>query len=433
MTSYLPSEIDSYATDSVASSPRSELSSEAHTRVRFMCSYGGKIVPRPNDNQLRYVGGDTRIVAVHRTTNFSGLVANLSKLSGTSNLIVKYQLPNEDLDALISVTTDEDVENMMDEYDRLAQIQNPKSYRLRLFLFPKEEESTTNSISSSISSILHGSTNRDNWFIDALNNGGAPSVLERGRSEASSIVSEVPDYLFGLENSEEFQNRGDPKLIKGRPYLQEYVSVSDPGSPAPVVSSSFCSTSSVQSIPNLPPVKTKPDYPTPVPESKENQIESFGETGETPVSQPAGYPGNPMLQYVSDPRYSGQPVHQVPVYYVQGPASIPPPGNAPVQSYPIQASYVQQYAAVSGQIPMGYHNPVPGMGQAYGGGWRPVTNMDPHDGSGRIVSDGGNQQIFYGVRNGAMVSPYPGMAMPAGEEMRGAGSDVNAGRVNYLS
>jgi hypothetical protein len=42
--------------------------------------------------------------------------------------------------------------------------------------------------------------------MDALN--GGVSGLERGRSEASSIVSEVPDYLFGLDNnSEEIQQQ----------------------------------------------------------------------------------------------------------------------------------------------------------------------------------------------------------------------------------
>ena len=85
MASHHPSELDSYATDSVASSPRSDHQPhDVHTRIRFMCSFGGKIVPRPHDNQLRYVGGDTRIVSVHRATNFSGLLTRLSKLSGIS-------------------------------------------------------------------------------------------------------------------------------------------------------------------------------------------------------------------------------------------------------------------------------------------------------------------------------------------------------------
>ena len=97
---------------------------------------------------------------------------------------------------MISVTTDEALENMMEEYDRLAQNQNPRLARLRLFLFSKGEDLR----SSSISSLLDGSINREHWFLDAINSGANASGLERGRSEASSIVF---DYLFGLDNSDE--------------------------------------------------------------------------------------------------------------------------------------------------------------------------------------------------------------------------------------
>ncbi|XVE87913.1 hypothetical protein DITRI_Ditri19aG0026600 [Diplodiscus trichospermus] len=394
MSSHHLSELDS-TTDSVASSPRSEHHAhhDAHTRVRFMCSFGGKILPRPHDNQLRYVGGDTRIVAVHRNTSLSALVAKLSKLSGIGNLSVKYQLPNEDLDALISVTTDEDLENMMEEYDRLAQNQNPRLARLRLFLFSQGDDSRA----SSISSLLDGSVNREHWFFDALNSGANASGLERGRSEASSIVSEVPDYLFGLENSDEAQPR-DPKL-KTRQLLHENVSVSDPGSPAPVVSSSpFCSTSSasiVPSMPDLPPVKTKPDSPEPVLESKQSQAESFVEQ---PVSQPMTYSG--------------------PVQH----------GNPQVQVQPVQirAQYVQQYPTSAGQISVGYHQPVPGVGQIY----RPVAPLDPYDPALRVVPDGVKQPVYYGVRNAVPGQVYPGMVVPGGEELGRSGPDITPRRIS---
>ncbi|KAJ1390404.1 PB1 domain [Sesbania bispinosa] len=254
--SQYPPDLDS---DSVASSPRSDHFHDAPPRVRFMCSFGGKILPRPHDNQLRYVGGDTRIVAVNRSISFSALILKLCKLSGMSNITAKYQLPNEDLDALISVTTDEDVENMMDEYDRVAQNHNPRSARLRLFLFPEGEDSRA----SSISSLLNGSTNRENWFLDALN--GGVSGLERGRSEASSMVSEVPDYLFGLDNSEETQSQShhhrEPRP-KERLVLQDNVSVSDPGpgvrhvtpmhpySPSPAVVHDGLKQQVYQAVPN---------------------------------------------------------------------------------------------------------------------------------------------------------------------------------------
>ncbi|KAL2341161.1 hypothetical protein Fmac_009101 [Flemingia macrophylla] len=47
---------------------------------------------------------------------------------------LKYQLPREELNALISVTNDNDLDHMMHEYDRLYW-PNSKSVRMRLFLF----------------------------------------------------------------------------------------------------------------------------------------------------------------------------------------------------------------------------------------------------------------------------------------------------------
>uniref|UniRef100_A0A2P2IH10 Uncharacterized protein MANES_16G019200 n=1 Tax=Rhizophora mucronata TaxID=61149 RepID=A0A2P2IH10_RHIMU len=424
MASLHASELD---TDSVASSPRSDQHMSSHDpRVRFMCSFGGKILPRPHDNQLRYVGGDTRIVAVHRSTTYSTLLTKLSKLSGIGNLGMKYQLPNEDLDALISVTTDEDVENMMEEYDRLLHNQNPRSARLRLFLFPTGEDSQA----SSISSLLDGSANREDWFFDALNSGSAG--LERGRSEASSIASEVPDYLFGLDHPDETQVTREPRA-KSRLIMQDNVSVSDPGSPAPIVSSPYCSTSSavptVPSIPDLPPVKIKPENLEPVIQRK---VEFVSEPTDPQMAPSAGYPSTHPIQqhYMPDPQYSGPPIQ--PIRYVPG---LVPPGNVPVQpAQPVQLrpSYVQQYpvSVSTGQLPVTYQQPVQNMGQVYSGvAVRPMTTMNSYDAT-IMVPDGMNQQVYYGVRNAsaAMVPGHPGMVMPVTEDLSRPGFDPNTGR-----
>ncbi|CAI0431139.1 unnamed protein product [Linum tenue] len=410
------------AGDSVASSPRSEShapSSQQDARVRFMCSFGGKILPRPHDNLLRYVGGETRMVAVHRSTTFSSLVSKLAKLSGLpAGVTVKYQLPNEDLDALISVSTDEDVENMMEEYDRGALNQNPRSARLRLFLFPKGE--LEGSRTSSISSLLDGSTNREHWFLDALNSGRA---LERGRSEASSIVSEVPDYLFGLENSDENQQQGK---LRNKFIFNDSVSASDPGSPAPVVSSSpYCSTSSVAAPPT--PVKTKLDPVDP----RRQVSEPIPEAQLQPQQPPAGY----AMHYIPESQYSGPaaPVQHIPVYYVPG------QGNVPVQQVQYRPQYVQQYSVQPGQMQgVGYHQVQPGMGQQVQGGMGQVYGamrpaMDPYEGA-RMVSDGMNQQVYYGVMGGNAVMTgqgHPGMVMAAtGEEMQRGVVDPKSGRIS---
>ncbi|KAF8090630.1 hypothetical protein N665_0471s0025 [Sinapis alba] len=108
-------------------------------KVRFMCSYGGKIQPRPHDNQLTYVNGETKILSVDRGIRFSLLASKLSAVCGDAGggggVLFKYQLPGEDLDALISVTNDDDLEHMMHEYDRLLRVSS-KPARMRLFLFP---------------------------------------------------------------------------------------------------------------------------------------------------------------------------------------------------------------------------------------------------------------------------------------------------------
>ncbi|VVB13809.1 unnamed protein product [Arabis nemorensis] len=75
--------------DSAESSPRSreiefdnpppwedqqQQQTQSSYKVKFMCSYGGKIQPRPHDNQLTYVNGDTKIMSVDRGIRFATLV-----------------------------------------------------------------------------------------------------------------------------------------------------------------------------------------------------------------------------------------------------------------------------------------------------------------------------------------------------------------------
>ena len=40
--------------------------------VKFLYSYGGKILPRYSDGKLRYVGGFTRVLSVDRFISFKG-------------------------------------------------------------------------------------------------------------------------------------------------------------------------------------------------------------------------------------------------------------------------------------------------------------------------------------------------------------------------
>ncbi|KAG9147612.1 hypothetical protein Leryth_007385 [Lithospermum erythrorhizon] len=112
--------------------------SASERKVKFLCSFGGKIFPRPSDGALRYVGGQTKIVSIRRDVSFNELVRKMVNIYGES-AVIKYQLPDEDLDALISVSCPDDLENMMEEYERLCERSSDGSAKLRVFLFSASE------------------------------------------------------------------------------------------------------------------------------------------------------------------------------------------------------------------------------------------------------------------------------------------------------
>ncbi|XP_078182463.1 RAF-like serine/threonine-protein kinase 20 [Carex rostrata] len=108
-------------------------------RIKFLCSYGGKILPRPSDGKLRYVGGETHIIRINYNISFQELKRKTMAIYNLPHTI-KYQLPGEDLDALISVSNDEDLRNMMEECGVLLEGSSEGgggggSQKLRMFLF----------------------------------------------------------------------------------------------------------------------------------------------------------------------------------------------------------------------------------------------------------------------------------------------------------
>ncbi|RZC61392.1 hypothetical protein C5167_023142 [Papaver somniferum] len=227
-----------------------------NSKLRLMCSYGGHIIPRPHDKSLCYIGGDTRIVVVDRHSSLVSLSSKISRtlLNGRS-FTLKYQLPNEDLDSLISVSTDEDLENMIEEYDRTSAA-SVKTSRIRLFLFFSKPETA-----ASMGSLLDDSKS-ESWFVDALNGSGN---LPRGLSADSASVN----CLLGLDDvvriqdhnrnqHVEMNNQNDLSLgnlnkqMKGG-NVQDVQSI--PDSPMMETNSSFGSTTSSPSMSNLPPIR----------------------------------------------------------------------------------------------------------------------------------------------------------------------------------
>lgn len=154
-------------------------------KVKFLSSYGGKIHPRPHDNLLSYVGGETKIFAVDRSIKFASMIAKLSSLCD-SDVTFKYQLPGEDLDALISVSNDDDLEHMMHEYDRLCRAPG-KPARMRLFLFPVNQSPSFGSDG--------GRSDRER-FVEVFSSGSNHG----GEAPKQSVPNRV-EFLFGLDKS----------------------------------------------------------------------------------------------------------------------------------------------------------------------------------------------------------------------------------------
>ncbi|CAD5335163.1 unnamed protein product [Arabidopsis thaliana] len=153
--------MDSGSVNSSVTSLVSSLNDEPH-RVKFLCSFLGSILPRPQDGKLRYVGGETRIVSVNRDIRYEELMSKMRELYDGA-AVLKYQQPDEDLDALVSVVNDDDVTNMMEEYDKLGS--GDGFTRLRIFLFSTPEQDGS----------LHyverdDQRESERRYVDALNN-----------------------------------------------------------------------------------------------------------------------------------------------------------------------------------------------------------------------------------------------------------------------
>ncbi|KAJ6882290.1 hypothetical protein NC651_028787 [Populus alba x Populus x berolinensis] len=84
---------------------------------KFLCSYGGKILPRPSDGDLRYVGGLTRVLAVDRSISYAELMVKLGEFCGYS-VELRCQLPDGDLETLISVKSEDELKSLITEFDR---------------------------------------------------------------------------------------------------------------------------------------------------------------------------------------------------------------------------------------------------------------------------------------------------------------------------
>ncbi|XP_043712298.1 uncharacterized protein LOC122661052 [Telopea speciosissima] len=395
--------------DSGDSSPRSrEIDLENATwdeppnyKVKFMCSYGGKIQPRPHDNQLAYVGGDTKILAVDRSIRFSGIISKLSNLCDTE-VCFKYQLPGEDLDALISVTNDEDLEHMMIEYDRLHRA-SAKPARLRLFLFPINPPTPAEP--------------KADWFVDALNS--LPIQSMDGTSPPAAAAKQTnPDFLFGL----------------------------DKGSAPPVPAANLQESAPETAVSGVPPSEisslsdsNREDRHMGGGEQLLSQVEIQRQIQELQRLQLASQEQQPVFQRKSDENltraYAGEYyVQQVPEKTVPAPAAVPATMSIPAAYWQERHMTTGGYApppppvpATGAEQPVYLMHPPAGMYQSPPT-MRPVTNQmgQGYYAMQRMVPDVYRDSGMYGM------GPPPPQQPPSQPGKMGMGGYADGGGVGLV-
>ncbi|CAL9170257.1 unnamed protein product [Musa hybrid cultivar] len=171
-----------------------------HRKVKLLCSYGGKILPRHGDGALRYAGGETRLITVRRDSLLPEILRKMAEACG-GPVVLRYQLPDEDLDALISVSTTEDLDNMMEEYDRLAA--DSPSAKLRVFLFSPSEVMGAGAASFAVHIDLQETGTR---YLDAVN--GLDSSIRRKDSATSFSSTQNSDGTTAAAADDEVNNEG---------------------------------------------------------------------------------------------------------------------------------------------------------------------------------------------------------------------------------
>ncbi|XP_027100456.1 uncharacterized protein LOC113751143 [Coffea eugenioides] len=160
------------------------------TTIKFLCSYGGKILPRYPDGKLRYHGGETRVLAVERSISFSELVMKLGEMCGAS-VSLRCQLPTEDMDALVSITSDEDLANLIEEYDLAAVSASPttnNALKIRAFLSTPYKPTTKKSSPSHSIASFSTSSNEATSPVYSPAPAASPSLISFRRPIKSAAT-----------------------------------------------------------------------------------------------------------------------------------------------------------------------------------------------------------------------------------------------------
>lgn len=161
-------------------------------KIKFICSYGGTFLPRPSDGELRYVGGERHLVQINRDMSWRELTCKTMKLIRQDHTI-KYHLPGEQLSMLISIASDDDLRNMIDE----CAVLEASRERLTMYLFSAtDDDHSVHFLASHLSD-----AEKEAHFIALVNGLIRPTVVSRMQSLGSNSTNDLDQLPFGIKEA----------------------------------------------------------------------------------------------------------------------------------------------------------------------------------------------------------------------------------------
>ncbi|CAN6212859.1 unnamed protein product, partial [Urochloa humidicola] len=160
-------------------------------KIKFICNFGGTFLPRPSDGEIRYVGGERHLVQINQDMSWHELTCKTTKLIRRDH-IIKYHLPGEQLNMLISITSDDDLRNMIDE----CIVLEANRERLTMYLFStKDDEHNVHFLVARSSD-----AEKEAQFIALINGLTRPTVASRMQSLGSTATNDLDQVMVGIKD-----------------------------------------------------------------------------------------------------------------------------------------------------------------------------------------------------------------------------------------
>ncbi|CAN6184681.1 unnamed protein product [Urochloa humidicola] len=178
---------------------------ERSTRMKFLCNFGGRFLPRPIDGKLRYVGGEKHLIQISQRISWQELINKTTKLIRQAH-IVKYHLPGEQVNVLISVASDDDVHHMIDECIVLEERKECPT----MYLFTDEDDE------HHVHFVVGSSSDEDTeaQYIALINGYGYTGPSERlsAQGPGSTSASDLDQLMFDIDDEGSLTGRTEEAL-----------------------------------------------------------------------------------------------------------------------------------------------------------------------------------------------------------------------------